>query len=209
MYDKGQSHIKEGFCMNEMIQQMLTRHAIRRYQDTQVEEALLEQVLEAGLHAPSAGNNQYSRIVVCQDRTINNKLGRMSRDIQFIGCKPNEMLQPISAEQPSIKDDLAIVDGYYQAPTVVTLFTRQGRYAHDDAAMMGENILLAAHFLGLGACYIGRAEEVFATEYGMTLRKEWGIPEDMVAVCNILLGYREGPAPKTKPRKEGRIVRIG
>ena len=69
------------------------------------------------------------------------------------------------------------------------------------------NSWLAAHFLGLGACYIGRAEETFATEYGQKLRREWAIPEDMVPVGFLLLGYREGPKPHAKPRKEGRIIR--
>ena len=74
--------------------------------------------------------------------------------------------------------------------------------------MIAENIWLAAHFLDVGACYVGRTEEVFATEYGQMLRKEWGIADDLVAVGNVLLGYREGPAPRDKPRKEGRILRV-
>jgi nitroreductase len=48
--------------MNEMIEKMITRHAIRRFQDRQLEEEILEQILLAGLYAPSAGNNQRSRI---------------------------------------------------------------------------------------------------------------------------------------------------
>ncbi|MGN0977301.1 MAG: nitroreductase family protein [Faecousia sp.] len=194
--------------MNEMVEKMLTRHAIRRFQDRQVPEELLEQILQAGLYAPSAGNNQYSRIVVCQDAQINEKLGRINRYMQFKGKDPKTVAHSISAEQPSIQDDFSIMSGYYHAPTVLTIFTKNHKYAYEDAAMIGENILLAAHFLDLGACYVGRTEEVFATEYGMLLRKEWGIPEDMVAVCNVLLGYRDGPVPHEKPRKEGRIVRV-
>lgn len=194
--------------MNEMIQKMLTRHAIRRYQDRQLEEETLKQILQAGLYAPSAGNNQLSRIVVCQDREINEQLGRISRYMQFKGGDPAKMSHSISAEQPSIQDDHTILDGFYHAPTVLTIFVRPGVYAHDDAAMIAENIWLAAHFLGVGACYIGRTEEVFATEYGRELRKKWGIPEELVPVCNVLLGYREGPEPHDKPRKEGRIVRV-
>ena len=60
--------------MNEMIGRMITRHAIRRYQDKQVDEETLNQILQAGLYAPSAGNNQRSRIVVCQDKEINERL---------------------------------------------------------------------------------------------------------------------------------------
>lgn len=194
--------------MNEIVQKMLTRHAIRRFEDRQIEEDALEQILQAGLYAPSAGNNQYSRIVVCQDKEVNEKLGRINRYMQFKGNDPKSVAHSVSTEQPSIQDDFTIMSGYYHAPIVLTIFTKNHKYAYEDAAMIGENLMLAAHFLDIGACYVGRTEEVFATEYGLETRKKWGIPDDMVAVCNVLLGYRKGPAPHDKPRKEGRIIRV-
>lgn len=194
--------------MNEILQMMKTRHAIRRFQDKQLDDATLNAILEAGLYAPSAGNNQYSRIVVCQDSEVNEKLGRINRWMMFKGKEPASVAHAISADQPSIQDDFTIMSGYYGAPTVLTIFTRGGQYASADGAMIAANIWLAAHALGVGACYIGRTEEVFATEYGMEMRKAWGVPDDMVPVCNVLLGYREGPAPHDKPRKEGRILRV-
>lgn len=194
--------------MQKEIEKMLTRHAIRRFQARQVEETLLEQILQAGLHAPSAGNNQYSRIAVCQDEAVNEALGKISRYMQFKGADPKTAAHAISAEQPSIQDDFTILNGFYGAPTVLSIFTRSGKYAFEDAAMMGAHMLLAAHFLGLGACYIGRADEVFATEYGMQIREKWGVPADMAAVSHVALGYIDGVPPKEKPRKEGRILRI-
>jgi nitroreductase len=194
--------------MHAIIEQMLTRHAIRRYQDRQVEEATLQQILQAGLYAPSAGNNQRSRIVVCQDTAVNRHLGQLSRQMQFKEGDAAAGAQVVSTDQPSIKDDLTLLDGFYGAPTVLTIFTPHMKFTHEDAALIAENLLLAAHFLGVGSCYVGRTEEVFATEYGQMLREAWGIAEDMVAVCNVLLGYREGPAPGDKPRKPGRIVRV-
>ena len=194
--------------MNQIIQKMLTRHAIRRFQDKQLDEETLEQILTAGLHAPSAGNNQRSRIVVCQNKEINEQLGRLSRYMQFKDEDPAKVAHSISADQPSIKDDLTLMDGFYHAPTVLTIFTPNMKYTYEDAAMIAENIQLAAHFLDVGACYVGRTEEVFATEYGQMLRKEWKIADELVAVGNVLLGYREGPAPQDKPRKEGRILRV-
>ncbi|MGN0478983.1 MAG: nitroreductase family protein [Hominenteromicrobium sp.] len=194
--------------MNEILQLMKTRHAIRRFQDKPLDDKTLNVILEAGLYAPSAGNNQYSRIVVCQDSEINEKLGRINRWMQFKGKDPASVAHPISADQPSIQDDFTIMSGYYGAPTVLTVFTRGGSYAAADGAMIASNIWLAAHALGVGACYVGRTDEVFATEYGMEMRKAWGVPDDMVPVCNVLLGYREGPAPHDKPRKAGRILRV-
>lgn len=194
--------------MHEQIQKMLTRHAIRRYQDRQLDEETLNQILQAGLYAPSAGNNQYSRIVVCQDREINEKLGRINRYMMFKDKAPASVAHAVSADQPSIQDDFTILSGYYNAPTVLTIFTRSGKYAQADAAMIASHIWLAAHFLGVGACYVGRTDEVFATEYGMEMRRKWGVPDDMQAACNVLLGYCEGPQPHDKPRKEGRIIRV-
>lgn len=193
--------------MNEIIEKMLSRHAIRKFQDKQIEETVLEQILQAGLYAPSAGNNQYSRIVACQDKELNLRLGKLNRAADAkntAGKNPGA----VSAEQPSIRDDLTIQDAFYGAPTVLTLFVRDSRYAHDDAAFMAAHMWLAAHFLDVGACYIGRAEETFATEEGQKLRQKWGIPEDMAAIGHLLLGYLDGPAPHDKPRKEGRIIRV-
>lgn len=71
--------------MHEMIQKMCTRRAIRRFQSRQLDESVLEEILTAGLYAPSAGNNQLSRIVVCQDPAVNAELGKISRYMQFKG----------------------------------------------------------------------------------------------------------------------------
>ena len=111
--------------MNEIIEKMLSRHAIRRFQNRQLEENILEEILTAGLYAPSAGNNQYSRIVVCQNKEINKKLGELSRYMQFKGGDPSKLSHAISAQQPSIQDDHTIMDGFYNAPTVLTLCTRK------------------------------------------------------------------------------------
>lgn len=194
--------------MNEMIEKMISRHVIRRFKNEHVKEEELNEILEAGLFAPSAGNSQASRIVVCQDKEINDKLGRINRFMQFKDKDPKTVAHSISTDQPSIQDDFTIMSRYYNAPTVLTIFIRNNVYGPQDAAMIGENIMLAAHFLGIGACYVGRTDEVFATEYGMEMRKKWGIPEDYIAVSNVLLGYREGPEPHSKPRKEGRIIRV-
>ena len=147
-------------------------------------------------------------MVVCLYWEINDRLGRINRWMMFKGKDPQAVAHAVSAEQPSIQDDFTLMSGYYNAPTVLTIFTKNHKYAREDAAMIAENILLAAHFLGLGACYVGRTDEVFATEYGHEMRKKWGVPDDMAAVCNVLLGYRDGPEPHGKPRREGRILRV-
>lgn len=194
--------------MNEMIEKIISRHAIRKFQDRQIEEKVLEQILQAGLYAPSAGNNQMGTIVVCQDAEVNLQLGKINRSTDIVSKVDPKTVKAVSVDQPSIRDDLNIKNAFYDAPTVLALFARGGRYAHDDVAFMAENMWLAAHFLGVGACYIGRAEETFESEFGKALKGKWSIADELVPVGFLLLGYREGPEPHAKPRKDGRIIRV-
>ena len=54
--------------MNETIQTIFHRRVIRRFDTKQIDEDLLQQILEAGLYAPSAGGKQGVIFVVCQDK---------------------------------------------------------------------------------------------------------------------------------------------
>ena len=73
---------------------------------------------------------------------------------------------------------------------------------------MAENIMIAAHSLGIGSCLIGRAKNTFESEYGKAVLREWGIEESLVPTFHITLGYYECELPKGKARKEGRIIRV-
>ena len=183
--------------MNEMIEKIITRHAIRRFADRQLDEETLREILTAGLYAPSAGNNQYSRIVVCQDKAVNLKLGQLSRYMQFKGRDPGTVAHSISSDQPSIQDDFTIMDGFYGAPTVLTIFTRPGQYAHDDAAMIAENIMLAALEEGLGTCAIKSYTDA-------AVRKLLCLPDTYRIEMLMSIGYPEGDPrdPRRKPLEE-------
>jgi nitroreductase len=64
----------------------------------------------------------------------------------------------VSAEQPSIRDDPSIKNGFYDAPTVLTLFARKDIYnLTGDCFVAAENMIIAAHSLGIGSCIVGRA----------------------------------------------------
>ena len=118
----------------------------------------------------------------------------------------------VSREQPSIADDPKLINAFYDAPTVITLFApKDFLFSVDDCAVAAENMMLAADALGVGSCYIGQGWTAFSDPYGQEVLRQWNIPTDRYAVMQLLLGYpREGdkhPAPK--PRKEGRVIRIG
>ena len=88
-------------------------------------------------------------------------------------------------------------DPYYGAPTIVLVVaSADNTYAERDA-------------VGLGSCWINRVDKMFATDEGEVLRKDLGLPEGIVGVGSISLGYPAAPMRQAYPRKEGyyRIIK--
>ena len=196
--------------MPDVFETILHRRAIRRFSTKQIEENELEQILNAGMYAPSAGGRQGVIFAVCQNREVNERLGKIKR----ANARPQMATKTsfVSHEQPSIADDIKITNAFYDSPTVITMFAlKDFLFSKEDCALAAENIMLAADALGIGSCYIGQGWEAFADPYGQKILKQWNIPTDRYAVMQLLLGYpREGDRhPTPKPRKEGRIIRIG
>ena len=193
---------------NAVMENILTRRTIRRFRSEQITEEELQTVLEAGMYAPSAGGRQGVLFVVSQDRETNEKLGRIKKNNTNVKMSTDTVY--ISKEQPSIADDPTIVSAFYDAPTVITLFVpKDFLYGPYDASAAAENMLLAAHSIGLGGCYIGSAWDSFRDAFGQETLIKWNIRTDYYAVIHVLLGYpKEEQAPKGKARKEGRIILV-
>lgn len=78
----------------------------------------------------------------------------------------------------------------------------------EDGSCVLENMMLAAHSLGLGSVWVNRERQMFDSEEGKNLLKEWDLPITLRGVGAIALGYPAKEAPVAAPRKENYIVRI-
>lgn len=196
--------------MPDIFETIMHRRSIRRFEPNQIEEAALQQIIQAGLYAPSAGGRQGVIFAVCQDRVMNECLGKIKRANS--NFRMSTATSFVSHEQPSIVDDAKLTNAFYDAPTIISMFAPKNfLFSAEDCAAAAENMMLAADALGIGSCYIGQGWTAFADPYGQEVLQPWSIPTDHYAIMQLLLGYpREGdkhPAPK--PRKEGRVIRIG
>ena len=164
-----------------------TRRSCRSYKPEQITDEELNAVLEAGTYAPTSRGMQSPFIVAVQNEDLLKRLAEMNAEVMGVTTNP-----------------------YYDAPTYVLVFVPEdfanGVY---DAALVLENMMLAAHAQGLGSCWIHREREMFATEEGKQLMKQWGLPEGLVGIGALSLGYPDGDPSPAKPRKEGyvRVVR--
>ncbi len=173
--------------MNEAMNNLLERRSIRSYLPDRVPDDLLDQVLEAGLYAPSGMNTQGCVLVAVRDGETISKMSRLNAKV-------------MNADR----------DPFYGAPCVIVVLGNPDLYswwAEDGSLVLG-NLMNAAHALGLGSCWINRAREVFDSPEGKELLKAWGLPQHLRGVGNCILGYPAGEHPKAAPRKPGRIVKV-
>ena len=169
-----------------MHEQLKNRRSIRRYKSQQISEELLDAVLEAGLYAASGMNTQNTTMVAVRDKETRDQLSRMNAAVMGTESDP-----------------------FYGAPCVIVVLVDPERYTcvEDGALVMG-NLMQAAFDAGLGSCWIHRAQQMFESREGKELLRKWGLPENLRGVGNCILGYAD-EEPAAKPRKEGRIVKIG
>lgn len=195
--------------MNEVMNTILHRRSIRRFEEKQIEKEALDAILKAGLYAPSAGGGQRVLLAVSQDREVNQRLGKIKRAASHPRMATANSY--VSREQPSIADDPQITNAFYDAPTVITLFApRDFFFSREDCACAAENMMLMADSLGIGSCCIGEGWKAFGDPFGQQILQKWKIPGGYYAVMQVLLGYpKKGDAhPAAKPRKDGRIRRL-
>lgn len=161
--------IDETTSYQEILALLRSRRSVRRFTDEPVAEELVEQLVEAARWAPSAGNRQSWRVLCVDDRE---RIGSMGAAVRARVEEVRGDLRPAAtAQMGSYLDSFLTFTG---APIVLAFIHRAGvdliqsarrsrekttgldpeAYALASAAAAIENMLIAAHALGLGACWM-------------------------------------------------------
>ena len=171
----------------DAMETMLTRSSVKKYKSDPVPKDLMDKIIEAGLAAPSGLNKQAAIILAVTDKQVRDELSKLNAG----------------------KDPFFRADPFYNAPCVlVVLADKSVPTSIYDGSLVMENMLLAAHSLGLGACWIHRAKETFEMPDGKALLEKLGVKGEYEGVGNCIVGYPEGEAPAVKPRKENRVYYV-
>ena len=164
----------------DAMETIMTRTSIRSFTNRTVSADTVEMLLRAGMAAPTAVNKQPWHFVVIDDPAVMDSLGGNGRQSQM--WKESPLAIVVCGDM-----DKAL-DGPGQP------------YWIQDCSAATQNILLAAHALGLGAVWTGcyPIEERVANT-----SRVLGLPENIVPLCVIVMGYpNEQPAPKDKWKPE-------
>lgn len=174
--DAGESQTQE----QAVLDNIATRTSIRDYEARPVEKEKVEKMLRAAMAAPTAKNKQPWHFVVVDQRSVLDSLA---------GVNPYAKML--------LKAPLAIV----VCGDMDKVIEGGGRdFWIQDASAATENLLLAAHAMGLGAVWTGAYP---SEERSKAISATLSLPDNLVPLNMIVIGYpAEHPQPKDKFKEE-------
>lgn len=183
---------------------LTSRRSIRRYQPTPISDDHIQMLLEAGRWSPSAHNRQPWRWVVIQTEAtkiqLANAMGARLRADLTADNAPSEVIEADVSRSYSRITKAPLLLVLCMTMRDMDVYPDEKRAHHErvmaiqSVAMAGQNVLLMAHALGLGACWM--CAPLFCPD---VVQSALDLPSDWEAQALITIGF---PAEeKTKPRK--------
>ena len=152
----------------DALEALKTRRSVRVYKEDPVPSEIIEDIIDCGRLAATARNVQPWEFVVVTDADMRGRLAEINEYGKFID----------------------------QAPVCIVVLCESTKYYIEDGSAATQNILVAAHAHGLGACWVAGDKKPYADE----IRRMVGAPSNYRLVASISLGY---PAKIPGPAKRG------
>ena len=151
--------------MNQNLEVIFSRRSVRNYQDKEIPDELLDDLLEAGMAAPSAVAKDPWHFIVLKNKVTLNKLAD--------ALPHGQMLRHAAA-------------AFVVCGDITKAHDQLESYMLQDLSAAVENILISANILGLGTCWLGvhpRPERMDG------IRKLFKLPENIIPMCGIAIGW--------------------
>ncbi len=175
----------------DVMDAIYNRHAVRDFLPKKIDADIINQLLEASIHAPSALHEESRAFVVIQEKEILNRISETAKLLTKKNPKSNEDLQEQHILEIVQQKEFNV---FYNAHNLIVIYSAfKGTFVNADCWLAAENLMLAALTFGLASCVIGFS---VAALNSPEWKEELGIPQKMTAVAPIILGW---PANKTLP----------
>ena len=169
--------------MNEVMNNILTRRSIRKFTDTPISREILDDLVQAALHAPSGMGKQTCKFTVVTNK---NAIKRLAEAIKTTLNRPG-------------------YDLYCPAAIIIPSNLRDSNWGKEDDACALENIFLAANSYGVGSVWINQLQNICDTPAIRDILNDFGVPADHVVYGMAALGY---PDPDTVIQPKERIGKV-
>jgi nitroreductase len=161
----------------DALEAIKTRRSIRKYKREPIPEGLILEILDAGRWAPSASNSQPWHFILLKDDQIKRSVAEATTYGKFLADAPIGI--------------------------AVVIDPKASTHPVEDGAITTQNMLLAAHALGLGACWIGS----YGSVYEEKVKEILEIPKEKRLLSIISIGFPEESYLKSSLRKTRRELR--
>ena len=169
--------------MNEIMNNILTRRSIRKFTDAPVSKEILDDLVQAALHAPSGCGKQTWKFTVITNKAAIRRLA--------------------DAIRPTL--DRPGYNMYCPTAIIMPSNLRDSIWGKEDDACALENIFLAAHSYGVGSVWINQLQNICDTPAIRDILNDFGIPADHVVYGMAALGY---PDPTERADRKSCLYRI-
>lgn len=166
--------------MKDILDTIVSRRSVKKYKRDMPSSDVIEKVIKAGMYAPSGKNKQASIILSITNKQIRDDLSKLLAEIRGVD-----------------------IDPFYGALVILVVLADKSipTYIYDGSVVI-ENMLLEAHSLGLGACWIHHAKELFNTSYGKSLLNSLGIDGEYEGIGSCIVGFSDIELMSPLPRKD-------
>lgn len=184
-----QQEVRKEEGKNAVIETIMTRRSVRKYQPQAVNRDTMQIIVECGINAPNAINRQAWEIRVMDNPEVIMKLTDL-----YVKDNPKE------AENPSF------INMFRNAPTVAFIANDTTfAYSPVDCGLMAENMILSAWSMGIGSCCLGGpAHFMKSNPEANDYLKQMGFSENYDLLLCIGFGY-PAETPKAKPRDAAKV----
>lgn len=187
--------------MNPVLENILTRRSVRSYTDKQISAEDLNTILLAGSYAPSGMGMQSWKFTAIQNADTLKKVNEAIRQTLLSIPVVSETHPYVVSLIEKAKDENA--DFLYHAPTyiIVSNLKDNGNSMPDSALAIG-NMMLAAHSLGIGSCWLNQLPGLTHMPLIRELLRDLDIPENHIVYGSVVMGYAAEEPKVAAPRKD-------
>lgn len=193
--------------MNPVMNTILTRRSVRSFEERQIPEESLNQILLAGSYAPSGRNLQTWKFTAVQNPQVMAGINTAIRNaLRAVTIEKDTHPYVSFLKAKAEREDSEFL---FRAPTYVIVSNqRENVNALADTAVALENMMLAAHSFGIGSCWLNHLPGLTHHPVIRSLMEELAIPEDHDIYGTLALGWPKNALPAASPRKaEIHIIR--
>ncbi len=187
--------------MNPVIETILSRRSVRKYQSRPIPQSDRDLILKCGLYAPSAKNAQAWHLLAVEDPEV---IGRITKEVK------EAILRAGVAHYQGLAKSPRYTVNFLNAPLFVIVSANPAATACpvEDCAVLVENMFIAAHALGIGSCWINQLGCVTNESLFREFLSEIGVPAENTVYASACFGYAEGEVAPASERKKGLVKLI-